>query len=158
MLDEKDQELLDARIKSRDSIDGPRIGDYILFPTGEIERLSYDWGDGMQTAPGGSFYLHKQASFSSGGLNPITPKAQMKETDAILPGDFWFFHHDQAGASRGVYFEAPCRVFLTDAMYNGFLGKDFQSEQVPERIKKLMAMSAEIKDFLMTKKSNSRMR
>lgn len=130
-LDEIDEQIKLARSVARNRNKRPRIGDYVRFPTGQLERLSHDWGDGFQTSPSGSIFLHAngQGEFS-GGLNPSTPLDKMKLTNVHLPGSFWFFHHDSAGAGRGVYFNISCRVYLTTAEYTGYLGKDFQSAEL----------------------------
>jgi len=137
-LDAIDQEIIRKLIITRDQIGKPRIGDYVRFPTGQLERFSHDWGDGLQTSAGGSFFLctNGGASFS-GGLNPCTPADKLKLTNATLPGSFWIFHHDIAGAGRGVYFKIPCRVFITTAAYDGFLGKDFCSHEIDALKKQL---------------------
>ncbi len=59
-FDAIDQAILDKRLGARELIDRPRTGDFVRFPTGEIERFSHDWGDALQTSPirAGSFYLH----------------------------------------------------------------------------------------------------
>lgn len=127
-LDPIDSKLLAARIAARNAIQKPLVGDYVYFKSGQLERFSHDWGDGLQTSPGGSFYLFEsgRASFS-GGLNPATPLQELKVSSATLPGSFWIFHHGIAGAHRGVYFDIPCNVFLTTAEYTGFLGDTFKS-------------------------------
>lgn len=125
-FDQKDALILEASTKARDLIEGPRVGDFVLFESGELERFSYDWDDSLQTSPGGSFYLGKNGWCSfSGGLNPSIDKSTLTQLDAVLDGSFWFFHHGFSGANRGVNCEAPCRVFKTSAPYSGFLGKDF---------------------------------
>lgn len=132
-LDEKDTEILKEIMIVREQIVLPRIGDYVLFPTGELERFSYYGGDGLQTSPGGSFYLFRngQASFS-GGLNPTTPLDKLTLTDKSLMGTYWFFHHGLAGADRGVYFDISCRVYTTTAEYKGFLSDTFKSPKIEE--------------------------
>lgn len=119
-FDNRDCNILEVARIVREGFDGPRCGDFILFPTGELERFSYDWGEEMQTSADGSFYLglSGRASFS-GALNPATPKAQMKRLAVSLPGAFWFFHHDEPGAGRGVACTLECRVFRTSARYEG---------------------------------------
>ena len=132
-LDSIDQSYLEKAALLRSQIQGPDIGDYILFPTGELERLSHDWGDGYQTSPGGSFFLYANghSSLSCGGLNPLVPTDSIEEiTGAALQGSFWFFHHGSAGAGRGVYVDSACRVFKTSSPYTGFLGKDFQNPEL----------------------------
>lgn len=131
-FDEKDQQIVDRRLAQHDLIDGPRMGDYVLFPTGELERFSHDWGDDLQTSPSGSFHLYEggMSSLSCGGLNPATPRDRLSLTDKTLPGTFWIFHHGQSGAHRAVYFRIPCRLFLTTAPYTGYLAKDWISDEI----------------------------
>ena len=133
-LDAEDQDILARRIQSRDVFAGARIGDYVIFASGELERLSHDWGESMQTSPGGSFYLPGSGigSLSNGGLHPAIPSESLELTPAILPGWFWFFHNGRAGAGRGVDVEIPCRVFKTKAPYAGYLAKDWQSSRIAE--------------------------
>lgn len=133
-LDAQDQELVAAAVLLRDQQPGPRMGDYVLFATGQLERFSHDWGTTIQTSPGGSFYLSKSGigSLSCGGLNPGTPTHALEPTTAILPGRFWTFHHGIAGAHRGVDFDIPCRVFVTKAAYAGFLGDAFQNPRLSD--------------------------
>ncbi len=121
-LDAIDTGIIGKLSALRDKIAGPRVGDYVRFPCGKLERFSYNWGDGLQTSPGGSFHLcsNGKASFS-GGLNPSTPRDNLTLTDEMKPGGFWIFHHDIAGAFRGVDFDLPCRVFETTATYEGFI-------------------------------------
>lgn len=123
-FDAIDQEILDKRLAARELIDRPRTGDFVRFPTGEIERFSHDWEDAFQTSPihAGSFYLHDhgQGSFS-GSLNPAIPADSLSLTDEKKDGEFWFFHHGHAGAGRGVRFSIPCRVYETTAKYEGYL-------------------------------------
>jgi hypothetical protein len=130
-LDLTDIAILFRRVAAREATDGPRLGDYVLFPGGQLERFSHDWGDSIQTAPGGSFFIYRsgEAEFS-GGLNPSIPVDKLELTEATLPGSFWFFHHDEPGAGRGVNCTIDCRVYKTSAPYQGFLGKDFQSAEI----------------------------
>jgi hypothetical protein len=137
-LDAIDQEIIRKLIIARDQNGEPRIGDYVRFSTGELERFSHDWGDGLQTSAGGSFFLCNNGGASfSGGLNPCTSADKLEQTDAELPGSFWIFHHNVAGAGRGVHFKIPCRVYLTTASYEGFLGKDFCSHEIDALKKQL---------------------
>ena len=129
-FDAIDEEIKNSRFAERELIEGPRMGDYILFPTGELERFSHDWGESLQTSPSGSFHLQGSGHLTCGGLNPATPLCNIKPTMATLPGLFWFFHHGRAGAGRAVHCSIPCRVFSTSATYEGFLGKDFQSSEI----------------------------
>lgn len=129
-LDSKDQDTLAKIVAVRGEIAGPRVGDFVLFDSGQLERISHDWGEDLQTSPAGSIYLcpNGHGSFS-GGMNPATPLVNMKVTTATLLGAFWFFHHGIAGGGRGVYFQVPCRVYQTTAPYEGFMSGDSQSPQ-----------------------------
>jgi hypothetical protein len=118
-FDERDAELLKLRIEAREKIDGPRIGDFVIFDNGVIGRFSHDWGDKIQwsSCPNGDhwgFHLFSDghASFS-GSLNPSIMKDQLEcgRSEDDRNGKFWFFHHDFAGAGRGVYCDVPCRVY-----------------------------------------------
>ncbi|MEB0032890.1 hypothetical protein QN372_19250 [Undibacterium sp. RTI2.1] len=128
-FDEKDELIKQAYFAARSQIVKPLVGDYILFPTGELERFSHEHENSLQTSPSGSFYLGAAglASFS-GGLNPGTPLVAITRTGMKLPGTFWFFHHGESGAHRGVNFELSCRVFITTAPYEGYLGEQFQNK------------------------------
>lgn len=124
-LDAKDQALLAAILPVREQIERPRMGDYVRFPTGELERFSHDWGAEFQTSPvpAASFYLHTHGNASVGGsLNPSTPLDSMRLTDESLDGTYWFFHHGEAGPGRRINFSIPCRVYATTAKYEGYLG------------------------------------
>jgi hypothetical protein len=124
-FDTRDQDILDNIMIAREKITRPRIGDYVRFLNGKIERFSHDWDDSLQTSPCGSFFLYSggNASFS-GGLNPAIPVESLTLTEEIKDGEHWFFHHNSAGAGRGVYFKIPCRVYSTTAEYPGFLSPE----------------------------------
>ena len=118
--DEKDLELLQARIDKRDKLQGPRIGDFVQMLDGTERRFTHDWGNEIQTTVGNghtcfgdvSIYLDRDgyASFS-GSLDRPIDKTGLVLTEETKPGRFWFFHHDYATAHNGVYVKAPCRVF-----------------------------------------------
>lgn len=121
-FDDRDQKIMIVRMANRDQIDGPRLGDYVRFKDGQLERFSHDWGNSVQTSPHGSFYLANNGySEFSGGLNPPIPHVSLSLTKESMPGTFWFFHHSEVGAHRGVRFNIPCRVYETKADYEGFM-------------------------------------
>lgn len=131
-LDQIDQNYLEKAAQLRSQFQRPDMGDFVLFPTGELERFSHDWDVGIQTSPGGSFYLLSDghAYLSCGGLNPLIPTSSIEEIPGVtLPGRFWFFHHAQPGAGRGVDVDCPCRVYKTSSPYEGFLGSDFRNPE-----------------------------
>lgn len=131
-LDALDQEIIARSFVARQKFSEPCMGDYLLFPSGELERFSSDRGDCIQTSPSGGFYLTDCGfgDLSCGALNPSTPKELLKPTDIFLPGRFWIFHHRIAGADRGVWFNIPCRVFTTTAKYTGFLSETFACTRI----------------------------
>lgn len=144
-FDAQDQERLDSIQVQREAIQGPRIGDYLLFPTGQLERFSHDWGNQLQTSEAGSIYLCSNGNGSfSGSLNPSTPLDAMTLTSAKLPGEYWFFHHGFSGAGRGVRFQIPCRVYTTTAKYEGFS----KIEHAPKTHSKLKAQLQEQLDIV----------
>lgn len=125
-FDQVDQALLDKRIAARSEYDEPMIGDFVVFPTGEVERICNEMSTSVQTCPpwAGSFHLFADGSASfSGSLNPPIPTASLLDTGDTQDGKFWFFHHDFIGAHRGVQCEAPCRLWVTNAPYKGYLTK-----------------------------------
>lgn len=123
-FDEIDQAHIETCVAARDAILRPRVGDFVRFPTGEVERFSHDWEEDFQTSPlwAGSFYLSGcgNASFS-GSLHPAIPLSSLTLTEESRDGKFWFFHHNRTGGGRGVTFSTPCRVYATTAQYKGYL-------------------------------------
>ena len=102
-----------ARIQAAfDARPGLRVGDFVLWPNGEVRRCSHDWDETMQTSKTGSFYMGESgfASFS-GGLQPAQLKEFFKPTEEVMYGEFWCFSEGIVGAGRAWYFTLPCRVF-----------------------------------------------
>jgi hypothetical protein len=115
-----DTELLENRTAMRDEHPGPRVGDYVIFPDDisrdgeyerQVERFSHDWGDALQTSPGGSWYLGDGYASFSGALNPSIPKSHLIDTGETRPGQFWFFKDNSPRAYNGIDVQAPCRVY-----------------------------------------------
>lgn len=115
VLDARDAALLQHRVKLRDQVPGPRVGDWIEWPGGERGRLTYRWGDSIQTTcrggGPGSFYLGNGFCTYSGSLDPAVKLEQLEEAGSA-PGPAWFFHHDFPEAGAGIEVEIPCRIFL----------------------------------------------
>jgi len=111
-LDNKDKEILEKCFTNRQNLKGPQVGDYILKGD-KLHRFSHNWGEsGLQTSPGGSFYLENSGYGDfSGGLDPTVPLDKIKETSTQKLGIFWFFHHGFPGQGCGVNVEIPCRVY-----------------------------------------------
>ena len=110
--DARDKEIAEVAIKVWNSIPGPRVGDYVIYPDGHYERISYDWDDHVQTSPGGSFNLSKGGSTSfSGGLNPGVRVDDLVQTNMMWRGRFWMFHWGFPAAAHSIGVFIPCRVF-----------------------------------------------
>lgn len=112
-LDERNRAEL-ALIESAHAAftEGPRIGDFVIMPNGNLERCCNANSHGMQTTYGGSFSISKggQASYS-GSLNKSRLWEYFKDTGETKRGKFWFFSHGIAGAGRGVECYLTCRVY-----------------------------------------------
>lgn len=109
--DTQDVMIANRRIKLFDADKKPRVGDYVVMPTGKFERFAYAWRDGIQTTPSGSFYLGEGYGSMSGGLNSAIPNEKIKLTNHKKPGFFWIFHHDHHTAHNGVAVKVMCRVY-----------------------------------------------
>lgn len=111
-FDNRDKELLASRQAARETLQGPRVGDFAEMPDGRTMRFSNDLGRKMQISEDGSYYLCKSGQVSmSGGLEPGIDKSKLVDTEQTADGAFWFFHHDHATAHNGVYCAIPCRVY-----------------------------------------------
>lgn len=110
-FDEQDQSILTQRQQAFDTREGPRVGDFVIFPDGTYNRFSHDWGNDIQTSKGGSFYLSKSHMSFSGGLDPAIDKGQLTPLSETRNGQCWFFHHDYHTAHNGVDTRVKCRVF-----------------------------------------------
>ncbi len=115
--DARDLETVARRMALMDSREGPRVGDFVAFPSGLVRRVSHHWRDedgwdgGVQTSDGGSFYLGDWGCSFSGSLHPAVPTESLVPTGELRSGGVWVFHDDVAGAGRGVHADAQFRVF-----------------------------------------------
>ena len=120
-FDSIDHALLVEKIVARDALQGPRLGDFVRYATGEFERISnIRHAYFLQTSSdwAGSFFLSSCGhSCFSGGLNGPIPWESLLLTPEEVEGAFWCFHHDEVGAGRRVECAVPCRVFSTAARY-----------------------------------------
>lgn len=115
-FDARDGEILAANIAAWNKREGARVGDWCRMPDGEMRRFTYAWDDGLQTTHNrigglGSFYFGGGYMNYSGCLDRIIAHERIFPTEETKPGAAWFFHHNQAGAHKGVYFNVDCRVF-----------------------------------------------
>lgn len=120
-MDEQDQAILGHRIVARDGLDGPRVGDFVLYPDGSNRRIAHLWhkeDESIQSiqptwGKDGSFYLNKWGGVSmSGGLDTGFPPERLELVeDELQMGNFWFFSHDHWGEGRGITVDTPCRIY-----------------------------------------------
>lgn len=111
-LTARDEEILATRRAALDAIEGPRVGDYVVFADGESRRFAYDWDEsGIQTCKGGSFYLGNGYVSMSGGLEPPIPHDTLRRTEETRDGAVWFFHDDWHKAHNAVNVLIPFRVY-----------------------------------------------
>lgn len=115
-LDERDQEILANRVELLNKVEGPRVGDFVIFANGVERRISHiwEWGDGpeaIQSSDGGSYYLGAGYVSMSGGLRPPVKPATLTPTDQKREGSVWFFHHDHWLAHNGIEATIEFRVF-----------------------------------------------
>ena len=120
VLDERDSAIRAERLALFDSIDGPRVGDWIRMLDGSVRRFTHDWDeDGLQVqtplsvcGPCSFYFTSSGHQDYSGGMDPIVPLTRIVRTTEIKPGPVWFFHHGIQRAHNGVYTDVPCRVYL----------------------------------------------
>jgi hypothetical protein len=119
-MDDYNRELATRRIIDLDAVEGPRVGDFVRYENGRMERVSHIWDftdedpsfvPQAQTSESGSFYLgHGYVSFS-GGLNPGVKVSELRLTDEKKLGSVWMFNHDVRRAHNGVDFNIEFRVY-----------------------------------------------
>jgi hypothetical protein len=123
----KTREIIEMSIAAREARKGPRVGDFVRFPTGELSRICLYRDKLMQTTttPHGSFFMYGCGGVEFSGLSnlKISPESLI-ETDEVMIGEFWTFCDGLPGAGRRVDFKAPCRVFITTAPYDPFINID----------------------------------
>jgi hypothetical protein len=137
-FDERDAALVAEWRELFDARPGVRVGDVVLCSDGRFTRVTHVWGDEpedtVQTLDG--FGLG--GSFAFGGMRPgyLVPwtgagcsysgglwtgyrQEELTDTGETLEASAWIFHHNLAGAGRGVDFTMPFRVFRADSMPRG---------------------------------------
>lgn len=110
-FDERDAALRAERQRLFDQRPGIRVGDVVELSPERVERVSYHWGDRVQTSPSGEWHWNASGSLSFGGsLNPSIPIAELVITGEC-EAPVWFFHHGRWGKDRGVDTLARVRVY-----------------------------------------------
>lgn len=116
-LDARDSAILRERYNAFNERPGPRVGDYVRFPDGEVRRFTHDWEEyGLQTntpkfGPGSFYFSAAGYCDYSGALDPCVKREALTLTDETQDGSVWFFHHDYRTAGGGVTALIPCRVY-----------------------------------------------
>lgn len=123
-FDARDEELRQQGLAYWNEVQGPRVGDYVRMPFGAIERISTKTSTHFQLADprfGASYHWAWWYCSFSGGQKPVLyPLASLADTGDLNDGSVSVFHHDQAGAHRGVSCTIPCRLWhLTETVEQG---------------------------------------
>lgn len=93
---------------------GPRVGDFVKLPSGDVRRFTHDWGEEIQITPAnclGSFNIDGGLCDYSGSLDPGIKKEFLRFTHTYKLGRVWFFKDGIAAAHQGIDADIPCRVF-----------------------------------------------
>ncbi len=122
-LDERDSNLAELAEFHRRAAEGaiPMQGDLLRYSCGYERRVAHAYTDGVQPASWGgqgSHYIAPGSGHSSysGALNGIVYNVHLTLAIEVRSAQrFWFFHHDSAGAGRGVDCMIPVRVWDVDA-------------------------------------------
>ena len=105
-LDDQDAVILRDRSIALGRLQGVRVGDFIRMKDGSERRITYHWGERVQTTDhgkAGSFYLGDGYISFSGGLDSAIPLDRVRLIHHIgRLGRVWFFHHDQWRAHNRV--------------------------------------------------------
>ena len=114
-FDARDEDLRQQGLAFWKNENGPRVGDFVILPDGTEHRISTKCGKSFQLAEpryGASFHWAWWYCSYSGGHKPVLhPLASLEPTQETRDGHVWVFHHDIAGAHRGVHCTIPCRVY-----------------------------------------------
>lgn len=122
---EKDQldriinyELFKKREKQFNEIKGIRVGDWVRFPDGSMNRVTHIWefdnGYDIQTGGGGSYYLGDGYISHSGGLDIGIDGSHFTITKEVKKAWVWFFKNDYRMAHNGIDYKMDFRVFDVD--------------------------------------------
>lgn len=100
-MDETDLQLLGERLSKFMARQGPRTGDFVKMPSGNVMRLGNDTSEHFQIAEKAavwepaSFYLSHNGSMTyTGPVYKRIYKAELVQTPSFRRGFCWFYHHD----------------------------------------------------------------
>jgi hypothetical protein len=123
MLDAKDAASFRLREQKWMARKGPRVGDFVMMPGEDgVRRFAHDWGTGKNsgiqpTNPrigdgNGSYFMFSNGfGDHSGSLDSPIPHDKLVDTMTVIPGIFWWFHHEEARAHNGIWAEFSCRLY-----------------------------------------------
>lgn len=112
-FDQVDALILSKKIEEREKIKGPRVGDVVIrIDSIAPHRIAYMFDDKYQLSSGGSFFLDSNGNADFSGSLDYPRKYELKMLLRECEHMFWFFHHDEPGAHRGVNCFVKCRVFV----------------------------------------------
>ena len=99
-------------------INGLRVGDWVRFPNGIMNRVTYIWDVEPERIiqTGGSdgnhgYFLGKGWISYSGGLDVGVDESKFTPTKETKKGWIWFFNNNYVTAHNGVYYEMNFRIF-----------------------------------------------
>lgn len=110
-FDERDAAICAERAAPILTNPHPVVGDFVVFADGVTRRVSYNWGDAVQTSDHGSFYLYNGGGDFSGALFTSVPVDTLTKTEETRPGRVWIFHHNYTCAGGAVHTEVPFKVW-----------------------------------------------
>ena len=115
-FDARDEQLRQQGLIYWNTTNDPRVGDYVTLGDGTLHRISTKSSTSFQLSDprfGASFHwCWWYCSYSGGHQMALHALSSLEDTGETRDGDVWVFHHDQAGAHRGVACTIPCRIYL----------------------------------------------
>lgn len=105
------QEIIRSRSTLYDSLEGPRIGDYIKLPNDQFYRIT-NFNRNNQFGIGtGSYFLGEGHLSFSGTANDWLTVSDIKLTAEQKAGSSWIFDQNKVRAGGRVDFQIPFRVY-----------------------------------------------
>jgi len=120
-LDDDDQRYLDTLTTSRAQLDGPQVGDYVVYADDVTHRIgtlttATDGTPLVETYEDGSFHLDETGYGSAEPLTtvvPTLPVDQLTDSGDTLAADFWIWRHGKHHAGNGIDIQTPVRIWTT---------------------------------------------
>lgn len=97
------------------TLDGPRVGDYVELPNGDLRRICVTHFDGdAQMTPSetsGSFNIDGGACDYSGTCGDVFKLIELRFLHRYKLGSVWFFKDGMPTAHSGIDAEVPMRIY-----------------------------------------------